>query len=318
MCDSAMLSAKPGGGKVELMSSRFFFFFKTAREIADGMGARLLLRVDGRRPRQAGFIRETLASSCHHSHRRIIASLSTLPDRIAKLGPTLQCLLNQTRPPDEIVLSIPPFSLRQKKAYVIPPALAAISQLQIVRCDRDWGPATKFIPTIQRELVADRAGTLIMVVDDDRIYPRDAIETYLHYQEQLPDAALCFRGGEMPRSLDWDEAKMTYADLIREPRPVAVVTGCGSYLIQPRFFDEALWDYSNAPAGAFFMDDIWISGCLDRRGVKKYVVPGSAMMRTAVRQLGTLTLHDVPGGRQPSNNETIRYFHESWNVFAPR
>jgi hypothetical protein len=168
------------------------------------------------------------------------------------------------------------------------------------------------------ELVADRAGTLIMVVDDDRIYPRDAIETYLHYHEQLPDAALCFRGGEMPRSLDWEDAKMTYADLIREPRPVAVVTGCGSYLIQPRFFDEALWDYSNAPAGAFFMDDIWISGCLDRRGVKKYVVPGSAMMRTAVRQLGTLTLHDVPGGRQPSNNETIRYFQESWNVFASR
>jgi len=31
-----------------------------------------------------------------------------------------------------------------------------------------------------------------MVVDDDRIYPRDALETYLHYNEQLPDAALCF------------------------------------------------------------------------------------------------------------------------------
>jgi hypothetical protein len=313
-----MLSAKRGGGKVELMSSRFFFFFKTVREIADGMGARLLLRVDGRRRRQAGFIREALASSCRDSHRRIIASLSTLPDRIAKLEPTLQCLLNQTRPPDEIVLAIPPFSFRQKKAYVIPPALAAISQLQIVRCDRDWGPATKFIPTIQRELAAGRGGTLVMVVDDDRIYPRDAIETYLHYQEQLPDDALCFRGGEMPRSLDWQDAKLTYGDQIREPRPVAVVTGCGSYLIQPRFFDKALWDYSNAPAGAFFMDDIWISGCLDRRGVKKYVVPASAMMRTVARQLGTLTLHDVPGGRQPSNNETIRYFHESWNVFASR
>ena len=313
-----MLSAKRGGGKVELMSSRFFFFFKTAREIANGMGARLLLRVDGRRRRQAGFIRETLASSCYDSHRRIIASLSTLPDRIAKLGPTLQSLLNQTRPPDEIVLAVPPFSFRQKKAYVIPPALAAISQLQIVRCDRDWGPATKFIPTIQRELAAGRGRTLVMVVDDDRVYPRDAIETYLHYQEQLPDAALCFRGGEMPRTLDWQDAKLTYGDQIREPRPVAVVTGCGSYLIQPRFFDEALWDYSNAPAGAFFMDDIWISGCLDRRGVKKYVVPGSAMMRTVARQLGTLTLHDVPGGRQPSNNETIRYFHESWNVFASR
>jgi hypothetical protein len=34
---------------------------------------------------------------------------------------------------------------------------------------------------------------LIMVVDDDRLYPRDAFETYLYYSEQLPNAALCFR-----------------------------------------------------------------------------------------------------------------------------
>ena len=42
------------------------------------------------------------------------------------------------------------------------------------------------------------------------------------------------------------------------------------------------------------------------------------MMRTAARQLGTLTLHDIPGGRRQSNNETIRFFQSSWNVFTPR
>ena len=305
-------------GKVELMFSRFFFFLQTAGEMIGGWGAWLLLRVEGRRRQQVEFVRETLAGSQYHHEGRIIVSLSTLPDRIARLEPTLRCLLNQTRPPDEIVLAVPSFSLRQEKAYVIPPVLAAIPQLQILRCERDWGPATKFIPAIQRELAAARAGTLVLVVDDDRIYPRNAIETYLHYQAQLPDAALCFRGGQMPRSLDWRDAKLTYADRVREPQPVAVVTGCGSYLVQPRFFNESLWDYSGAPPGAFFMDDIWISGCLDRRGVKKYVVPASAMMRTAARQLGTLTLHDIPGGRRQSNNETIRFFQSSWNVFTPR
>ena len=305
-------------GKVELMFSRFFFFLQTAGEMIGGWGAWLLLRGPGRRRQQVEFIRETLARSPHHQERRIIVSLSTLPDRIARLEPTLRCLLNQTRPPDEIVLAVPLFSLRQKKAYVIPPVLAAIPQLQILRCDRDWGPATKFIPAIQRELAAARANTLVLVVDDDRIYPHNAIETYLHYQAQLPDAALCFRGGQMPRSLDWRDAKLTYADRVREPQPVAVVTGCGSYLVQPRFFNESLWDYSGAPPGAFFMDDIWISGCLDRRDVRKYVVPASAMMRTVARQLGTLTLHDIPGGRRQSNNETIRFFQSSWNVFTPR
>ena len=47
-----------------------------------------------------------------------------------------------------------------------------------------------------------------MVVDDDRGYPRDALETYLDYSELLPGAALCCRGAGMPRSLDWRDAKM--------------------------------------------------------------------------------------------------------------
>jgi len=154
------------------------------------------------------------------------------------------------------------------------------------------------------------------VVDDDRVYPRDALETYLHYSKQLPDAALCFRGAAMPRSLDWRNARMIYASELRQPQPAAVITGCGSYLIQPRLFDESLWDYSQAPRGAFYMDDVWISGCLNRRNVKRYVVPASAMMRSVLRQHRTLSLHDVPNGRQYHNNETIAFFGNTWDVRA--
>ena len=157
---------------------------------------------------------------------------------------------------------------------------------------------------------------MIMVVDDDRVYPRDALETYLHYNKQLPDAALCFRGAAMPRNLDWRDARMIKASELRQPEAAAVITGCGSYLIQPRFFDESLWDYSQAPKGAFYMDDIWISGCLTRHGVQRYVVPASAMMRSVRRQRRTLSLHDVPDGRQYNNNETIAFFAAAWDVFA--
>ena len=109
---------------------------------------------------------------------------------------------------------------------------------------------------------------------------------------------------------------MIRARELRQPEPSAVMTGCGSYLIQPRFFDESLWDYSKAPQAAFFMDDIWISGCLSCRKVKRYVVPASAMMRSVFRQRRTLSLHDVPSGRQQNNNETIAFFRDTWDVFA--
>jgi hypothetical protein len=269
-----------------------------------------------RQRQQVRFIRETLAADRTFDNRRVIASLSTVPARISNLRPTIRSLLKQTRPPDEIVLTIPEFSIREQRPYLVPEYLLRLPRLRILHCGKDWGPATKFIPIVREELAAARGDTLIMVVDDDRIYPRDALETYLHYHAQLPEAALCFRGAPMPRSLDWRDAKMIRASELRQPQPAAVMTGCGSYLIQPRFFDESLWDYSNAPDGAFYMDDIWISGCLSRSGVKRYVVPASAMMRSVLRQRRTLSLHDVPNGRQYHNNETIAFFGDTWDVFA--
>ena len=284
--------------------------------ILAALGLKRLVPVWRKRREQGRFIRETLANTDRSDDSRVIVSLSTVPDRIKNLRPTIRSLLRQTRPPDEIVLAIPEFSIREQRSYVVPKYISRLPRLRILPCRQDWGPATKFIPAVQEELAAGRGNTLIMVVDDDRVYPRDALESYLHYSAQLPDAALCFRGAPMPRSMDWRDAEMTYANELREPQRVAVITGCGSYLIQPGFFDESLWDYSRAPRGAFYMDDIWISGCLNRRDVKRYVVPASAMMRSVLRQHRTLSLHDVPNGRQYNNNETIAFFGNTWDVFA--
>jgi len=266
--------------------------------------------------RQVRFIRQVLSKSQPLLGCRVIASLTTLPDRIDNLEPTIRSLLEQTRPPDEIVLAIPQFSIRQKMEYTVPAYLEGIHRVRLLRCEKDWGPASKFIPIIQEELAADRRQTLIMVVDDDRIYPRDALEIFLHYHKQLPDAALCFRGALMPRNFVWFLPKIFRASQLREVKRVAVITGTASYLIQPRFFDSALWDYSNAPASAFYMDDIWISAHLDRCGVEKYVVPASRMMRSVRAQSGTMTLYHVPKGSVRSNTEVIRFFRDTWNVFS--
>ena len=269
-----------------------------------------------RRRQQVRFIRETLAAKRTFDDRRVIASLSTVPDRINNLRPTIQSLLKQTRPPDEIVLAIPEFSVREQRPYVVPKYISRLPRVRVFHCAEDWGPATKFIGAIQDELAAGRENSLIMVVDDDRLYPRDALETYLYYSEQLPNAALCFRGAAMPSTLDWDDAKMIYAKDLREPRPVAVITGCGSYLVRAGFFDRSLWDYSGAPSVAFYIDDIWISAWLSRRGVKRYVVPASAMMRSVRRQRRTVSLNKIRG-RQKLNNETIAFFRDAWDIIRP-
>src|SRR6478752_2815369 len=132
-----------------------------------------LLRPSVRKRRhQVRFIRETLAAKRTFDNRRVIVSLSTVPDRINNLRPTIRSLLNQTRPPDEIVLAIPEFSIREKRPYVVPKYLLRLPRVRILHCVKDWGPATKFIPAVREELAAGRYSSLIMVVDDDRIYPR--------------------------------------------------------------------------------------------------------------------------------------------------
>jgi hypothetical protein len=44
------------------------------------------------------------------------------------------------------------------------------------------------------------------MVVDDRVYAREALETYLYYSELSRGAALDFRGAAMTRSLDWRDA----------------------------------------------------------------------------------------------------------------
>src|SRR5213594_2320077 len=171
------------------------------------LGLKRLLPGIRKRRQQVRFIRETLAAKHTFDNRRVIATLSTVPDRINNLSPTIRSLLKQTRPPDEIVLAIPEFSVREQRPYVVPKYIWRLPRVRVLRCAEDWGPATKFIAAIQDELAAGRENTLIMVVDDDRLYPRDALETYLHFNNQFPDAALCFRGAAMPSTLDWDDAK---------------------------------------------------------------------------------------------------------------
>src|SRR5947207_10452901 len=104
-----------------------------------------------RQRQQVRFIRETLAANRTFDQRRVIASLSTVPDRINNLRPTIRSLLKQTRPPDEIVLAIPEFSVREQRPYVVPEYLLRLPRVRVLRCAEDWGPATKFIGAIQDE-----------------------------------------------------------------------------------------------------------------------------------------------------------------------
>ena len=72
----------------------------------------------------------------------------------------------------------------------------------------------------------------------------------------------------------WSENYLVYGNELFWPHPVSVIRGNCGYLVQSKFFDHQLWEgYGDAPPGAFFMDDVWISGRLAAGGVRRFVVP---------------------------------------------
>ncbi len=243
----------------------------------------------------------------------VVVSLTTTPSRIARLRPTLASLLDQTRPPDAIVLNLPERCERDASAYAIPRFVAEFPSLQIERCERDLGPATKLVPTLLRQPEPESA---LIVVDDDQIYPRELVENLLRWSARLPDAALCHRGFRVPPDFDHARRNTLYAEHQLRPAAIEVIQGSAGYLVKPRFFGPALLDYHDAPASARTRDDVWISGNLARAGVQRFVVPlagsRSRLTRVSVHRHRALSHHENREDRDAV--ALYRHFLSDWHL----
>ena len=114
---------------------------------------------------------------------RIVISLTTVPERIKLLKPVIKSLLDQSVKVDQIVLNIP--KMCKEKPYDVPDDLN--NMCNVFTCGRDYGPGTKFFPTILRE---QETNTIIIMLDDDYIYGYDFIETLLNEYEKEPESAI--------------------------------------------------------------------------------------------------------------------------------
>ncbi len=256
----------------------------------------------------------------------VIISLTSIPSRLHLMEPTLKSLLLQTCPAKEIHLYLPSYSQREKRAYALAPGLKGLKSIRIMECDRDWGPATKFIPAV----LSLPGSQDILVVDDDRIYPPNFVADLVAAAQELPGCALSMTGWNAPADLI-DRPTTILSNLLmrapapvhgvrlREPRRMDILQGMSGYWIKPEFFDLArLVDYGDAPTAAFFVDDVWMGAqCL----VPKFVIP---TRRAGFPVKGSFALHKASAlgrinrgnGDHLSRNNTIvlKHFADRWLV----
>ncbi|MBA3757022.1 MAG: hypothetical protein H0X02_12710, partial [Nitrosomonas sp.] len=115
----------------------------------------------------------------HDCSYRVVISLSTIPERLNLLGPTLASLLDQSVQVDEIAINVPYVSRKGKK-YHVPKWLKRLRHVKLYRVEIDEGPGTKLLPTLRRE----KPETRIIVVDDDNIYHRETVRLLLKTHEK--------------------------------------------------------------------------------------------------------------------------------------
>lgn len=237
---------------------------------------------------------------------RVVISLTTIPARARHIRPALLSLLDQDEPADRILLNYPVTSLRTGAPYPDPATLDLPAGIDVLRCT-DSGPSTKLLPAIGAE-----PGALIIVADDDVIYPSDFVATLLAAHRSEPAPAWGYRGVALNRQAPFAELSHIFASALDEPQVADILFGTWGYAVTADMFDEGVFNYPGVDDAVRWVDDVWISGHLARRGVPRKIVASRLFpveSLTVMRQALTSGIN-----RSGENDEiAIAAFGDDWS-----
>ncbi len=192
--------------------------------------------------------------------KKIIASLTTFPERINMAASTVKTIMNQTVKADEIVLYL---AREQFKDGVgsLPTELLKLRDfgLQIKWCS-DIKSYKKIIPALK-----EYENDIIITFDDDVYYEEDTIETLYNSYLENPDCIQANRIWRVKRDknsvkpldkslLLWNEKEY------RTPSLFNTIIGCGGVLYPPGSLAKEVLNEEKFKKIIFYQDDIWLWG----------------------------------------------------------
>ncbi len=265
-----------------------------------------------------------------------IITLSSIPPRFHLLGATLNSLLAQRLPAQEVLLYIP----RSYRRFAdwdgtlpeVPPGVT------IRRCAADLGPATKILPATRDFAGAD---VDLLFCDDDKIYDPDwharlkraaaarPGTCIVEAGENLPDIADAARAPDrLPRARRWGRKPLAYrirrvlslftvkAPMYANSGFVDLLSGHGGVLVRPEWFDAAAFEI---PDILWTVDDPWLSGHLERRGIPIWLVAETRRMPASPAGM-VAALHDLvelDHGRVAADVAAVDHMRRCFGIWAP-
>ncbi|MFS8159472.1 MAG: hypothetical protein ACMG6E_04515 [Candidatus Roizmanbacteria bacterium] len=240
------------------------------------------------------------------SHRTVV-SLTTTPDRITLLGPTLASLLDQSIRVDEIAVNIP-YKSRKGQEYVIPEWLSNLKHVKLYRVELDEGPATKLLPTLRRE----KEDTRIIVVDDDVILNSKCLQV-LSDSYNVVDCAITNYGIKLSENAQLPNNFKRVAHFMTKSREVDLLQGFSAFLVTPKMFEGQLHLMQELPKDLITVDDIIFSGMLALNKIR-IATPGHTFLQLPLVNLGEMRKTPALGSNENkkfvTDNAAIKWFRE--------
>lgn len=279
------------------------------------------------------------------TNSKIVVSLTTIPPRFADLGRTLDGILKQSLRPDSIEVTIPR-NYRRFPAHNF--CLPSVPEgVDLIISDEDLGPASKILPCAKRY-----RGEQVRIVycDDDRIPHKSWLQSLVQASNEKPFNAIASCGTDLDRLGITDPVDQILPRATRRrsivdpvyrfqrliqvahgiirgetlPKPgrnpfskdgfVDVAEGLGGVLVYPSFFDDLCFDI---PKVIWAVDDIWLSGCLERQGIKIW---GTSKCKVPTEHhggqysaLAQSVIEDAD--RHKANIECIRYMQRTYGIW---
>ena len=213
----------------------------------------------------------------------VIVSMTTIPERIedGRIHKTIHSVLTQSYPVDAFHINIP-HETRKKKPYPedkIKELQRLYPTVTIHRVEKDLGPITKLVPTLQHMRVYD----YVVLVDDDVVYEKDMIRN-------LVDSGLDAVGyaGRV------DDMVFTTSDTVSRPTPCVFLETYAGVLYRTTLFDAFDEDMTVCPN----QDDIVIGHHLKRHNIPRYIIASQFQCHHDGNGSPELRNENLEGGNQ--------------------
>ncbi len=208
----------------------------------------------------------------NNAGHEIVVSLTTFGKRIHDVYLTIESIMQQSLKPDRIVLCI---SAEDFSAEYLPETLKLQQDrgLEILLCEKDLGPYTKYHYTLQKY-----PDSLLITVDDDFLYPIDTIDRLYKAYLQYPNCIHCHRGHRMTRSESGEVNsyyKWDWSNSYTEPSKLVFPTGVGGVLYFPGCFAPEIGDTDAFMKLAPGADDIWLKAMSLKKGTPCKIIEGN-------------------------------------------